>query len=194
MQSSPELKQLAAAVAVWMLPPWRYDARERGEYDDPRILGPDGLALNFRNSWNHKGMATISGHDTHGQSINCSMTREPRAIAADIKRRLLADYIKAFELRQQESAERKAIDDELELIIECFERLGMVRNTYQHNRDGLRDSAERFGSDLSVEVQGYSTHRANVSFTTNPETALKVVGFIQSLKEITEHDDGENEV
>ena len=89
--------------------------------------------ITARHPWGKKGMITwsteIPGNPRaySPPSINTSMTREPRQIAADIRRRLMqpakewtAKNLQSYAAREAEETERKRITDEIS------ERLGIA--------------------------------------------------------------------
>lgn len=169
-----ELAQLAKAVADWLPPGWRFNGLDSPEWEDAEILGPDRMRLAFRRSWQHKGMITIYGRDSR-QSINCNPSRPPKAIAADIKRRLLDDYAKEFREWQQNRAEQAEKTRQLELIAQCFERLGLKRQTWQTSSYEII----LHGEGCTAKVSDY---RTELEIRASPDDVLRVLGFFNSLR------------
>lgn len=169
-----ELAQLAKAVADWLPPGWRFNALETPEFQDVEILGPNRMRLAFRHSWQQKGMITIYGRDSR-QSINCNPSRTPKSIAADIKRRLLDDYAKEFSEWQQNRSEQAEKTRQLNLVAQCFERLGLKRQTWQCQSHEIVLHAP--GCTAKV-----SDYRTELEIRVSADDALRVVGFLNSLK------------
>lgn len=167
------LAQLTKEVAAWLPPGWRYNHLETGEWQDPEILGPGRMMLRFRDSWQHKGMITVFGCETR-VSINCTRTRPAKAIAADIKRRLLDKYAREHTRILQERAEQQAKANELELIAQCFERLGLIRQHWQHNTYEIA-----LHGNCHVKA---SQDRCRLEISLPPDKALQLVGFLNSLQ------------
>lgn len=178
-----ELAQLAKAVADWLPPGWRFNGLDSPEWEDAEILGPDRMRLAFRRSWHHKGMITIYGRDSR-QSINCNPSRTPKAIAADIKRRLLDDYAKEYAEWQANRTEQAEKTRQLELIAQCFERLGLVRQSWQSTSYEIT----LHGQGCTAKVSDY---RTELEIRVSADDALRVVGFLNSLRKTDENTESE---
>lgn len=124
-----------------------------------RLLGPNGASIAVRHYYREKGgKVTLDGNFPRDKddgcysdvadkneltrSIRVSFDRDVRVVAADIKRRLLPDYLKALDLAQQQVTKRNEEIDAREGNVQFFaDLLGWDR---RHNRN------EAYGRDLRV--------------------------------------------
>lgn len=173
MRRNPELAEIAERVACW-LPAFRYDSREPTEWrNDEKLIGGNGRSLSIRTCWRNNKMVTISGN-AGLHSINCSKTRKPQDIAADITRRLLPQFEQDYAAKVEYDAKQDQRETELEVIRQGFERLGMNRRRYSDNN--MLD-----GNHVTVEIKRYSGHECHLRITASPDDAMRIVGLLNTL-------------
>lgn len=167
--------EFAARVACW-LPAWRFDSTQDSWWAE--LIGEGGMRLEFRAAWNKNGMVTVYGKDAGhpSPSINVSLSRDPRAAAADIERRLLPDYFARFEAERERKAVEAERQNKVDLIAGCFERLGLERSrnscsTHEIMLHGFCRATVHYHGDCRLEV------------SLPADLAIKLAGFIKQLHE-----------
>ena len=104
-----EHQAIIEQVALYLGRPWKFNHLEQESSWQRQIIDGQGRALIFSHQYNSERFK-ISGKfdrrfteplhsDYH--SIGVSFTRHPKAIAADIQRRLLPNYLKAYDQARQ---------------------------------------------------------------------------------------------
>jgi hypothetical protein len=168
--------EFAARVACW-LPGWRFDALEREGFRLPQLIGEHGARLEFRDAWNRKNMIRVAGLGAgyRSPSINVSATREPRAAAADIGRRLIPDYLTAYAAERERKAAEAEKAEAYTQLIHCFERIGM-EHRHSHGRGS---SAFMVGKNCTATLHGLD--RVEFSAHIDPAQAMRLVAFLDSL-------------
>ena len=137
-----------------------------------------GRALELRTCWEDESRFKIAGFlgdQTTRASITVAQSRSAKAIAADIERRLLPDYEKAF-TDWQEHERRRAVDLE---TFEIKERLLM--QTFPHITKRTWGSPERqyFLHRGTVETYPFVDHEWQLKIQLDFETMMKVIALIQ---------------
>lgn len=102
-----ELPTLAQTIAAELGEGWTTThTSEGGHVFNVRLMGPDGACLHLNVDWNSKGIVKIGGSYLGGThrlwglnhyDIGVSASRGAAKIAAEIKRRLLPDYLVELE-------------------------------------------------------------------------------------------------
>lgn len=96
---------LIEQIALYLGRPWKFNALEQESCWQRQIIDGQGRGLIISKEYNQPKFK-ISGrfdkritdpHQSDFCSIGVSINREPKAIAADIKRRLLPSYLPAFD-------------------------------------------------------------------------------------------------
>lgn len=117
-----ELPTLAREIAAELGEGWStsHDS-EGGHVFNVRLMGPDGACLNLTVDWNSKGKVKIGGSYLGGAhrlwglnhyDIGVSANRGAAKIAAEIKRRLLPDYLVELERFKGMMVAEQASQDE----------------------------------------------------------------------------------
>ncbi|MEV4454443.1 hypothetical protein [Microbispora sp. NPDC049633] len=148
----------------------------RDDYTTTIELVKDGIfRLSFYQLYNDKGRARITGvlpHDPHGDvwgieggEITVSMTRDPKAVAKDIARRLVSEYEPNVEQALIKIANGDKRRNQLdELIDDLTGRIPgatkygaadrrAVRLPYQHSTD---DRDKNLNGDIEISSGGYA--------------------------------------
>lgn len=181
MPERNETAEFAARVACW-LPGWRYDALEREGFRLPQLIGEHGARLEFHVNWKSKGMVSVRGMNAgyRSPSIGISLTRDPKAAAADIQRRLIPEYLKQYAEERERKATESAAAAAYENVVHCFEAVGMIRG----HTHGWNSSTLMHNSLCRCEIQ--STENIEFTASVNPDEAIRLVAFINSIKEVIE--------
>lgn len=111
-----EYQAIIEQVALYLGRPWKFNHLEQESCWQRQIIDGQGHALIISRQYNSERFK-ISGRfdprftepmhsDYH--SIGVSFTRHPKAIAADIQRRLLPNYLEAYDQARQRYIENQA--------------------------------------------------------------------------------------
>lgn len=116
------LTELTTGLAKELGAPWKVIPNEEQHYPTHKIENPENGAILWVNIiWNHKDRANISGslflgrgnthvtvYENHERAkvpdITVALARGPAAIAKDVKRRLLPEYLRILELAKAQVA------------------------------------------------------------------------------------------
>lgn len=142
-EEKQELTKMTLAVAAALGPPWKAVAPEENDRPTDDIANGNGASL-YLNIDRHKKRVKVGGSmhfQVNGRTqyvqlyprfevpgITVAMERGPEAVAKEINRRLLPDYLKAVELakaqvaKQNETTERKQANIR-KLVAACDGRL-----------------------------------------------------------------------
>lgn len=123
-----EIKQVVSQVA-----PHLYGFKAQDQY----LVHDFGYKLLFYSSWNDK--SEVIGQDcTYSHRIGCSFKKDPKKIAADIKRRLLKNYKEDFIKRKKQTAEAKELKERKISLLKALaqESGGNLREDYGGWRSG----------------------------------------------------------
>ena len=143
---------------------WAMSPQKHGS-GNPHLVGPNGatIALSF-NGWNNEGRVRVSGTWPEADKINggterfypyqeahkitCAISRGPAAVAKDINRRLLPDFLPAWD----EQDERRTKFQNREIIL----------------TDATRQLGEIMGSISTGDGRGYGQEFRAYSRGMNP--------------------------
>lgn len=199
------LHKVAARVAAF-LPGWRFNQlRELGPTAE--LIGPDGMTLFFWGgrepgkirisgrfpSWGRWGRADgyrcLTRLKNH---IGVSINRAPAAIAADIQRRLMPQYVTYYALAKQEKAETIARMENMRHQAQamCHVYQGAKvdpawkPDAYAHQINVLTDyiHLDKGGGPSRIKIS--LTYGVSMELNNLPaESAIKVLALLQSEKE-----------
>lgn len=119
-------------IALYLGKPWKYSRLEPSNW---RFEIIDGMGRGFILRPD-KGRLKISGmfprhkctvYSSDYQTIGVSMARHSKGIAAEIKRRLLPDYLKSYETALLRYAEERQKDEHLRLLAESILKVSQGR-------------------------------------------------------------------
>lgn len=146
--------------------------------------GNQGRAINLRSAWEDESRFCVTG--CLGQSrtshrITVAQSRPAKAIAADIARRLLPDYAKAFEEWQADQAEKDRCQQQLDL------QMAFLRSQWPKMRDYAHGSSEMrlgIGNGITLKIYPYKYNgEVYLDGKVSMETAVKILKLIDAEKE-----------
>jgi hypothetical protein len=178
--SSPAL--IIEQVALYLGPPWKVNhTREPSNYTF-EIIDGTGKGLFFRID---KDRFQISGmfprHKTspqrsHYQSIGVNIHRPPQDLAADIRRRLLPDYLTAWDAAAQAYQEEQAKAQHLDYIAQALLKVS-------NGRLGPDRSYDRTVYFTQGKAQLWSDQRVMLELRNlSVEQAIQVIGLLQPAR------------
>ena len=118
-------------IALYLGPPWKFNRREEPSDWRFEIIDGTGRGLFLRKEYN-KPRFQISGlfprditspYPRDRKSIGVSATRPPKDIAADISRRLMPDYLPAFERAKAARQQQREAEAEINTIADALIRV-----------------------------------------------------------------------
>ena len=174
-------------VALYLGKPWKFS--HLGEPSDWRYEITDGTGhvLNFHvNSYQHKGKLRVSGnfprsrtapYRTDYKTIGISISRPPRDIAADITRRLIPQYLAAYDRAEEAYKEQHQKAENIKLIAEAIIRVtgGRVHTNGHSTRTVYFDHGEAeiwSGGDITLRLSSLS-----------PDMAIKLAALATATKQ-----------
>jgi len=206
MMDYDELVKLAAHVAHYMPKGWRVDRRPieaDHQHQGARIIGDHHQSLRLYQSYQSKGKVTIRGEcpdygltwqqrrhaclPHSSSSINVTPSRNPKHIAADIKRRLLPDYaamlVKAEEAAQKYKNGIKEIE-QVEHALRCVmpDLRDYGGNSHSTSRRYHIYRSEEGGNYRSGELETSSYGGLSCTMTLNDVSIDKTVQILALLR------------
>jgi hypothetical protein len=176
-----ELSIIVQKVALYLGPPWRFKHRYQSDWRF-EVIGERGQKLIFLKD---KDRFRILGAPPKGarhyhcagyNPIGVNARRPPKDIAADITRRLLPGYFKAFENSLQRHKAEQAKEQTLEHIIRAFCKVTGGRKGY-----GGRSGRAVYFEDGEADFWGDKRIDLKLRDLT-PEQAIKIAAYSQKLK------------
>ena len=209
--NNAQLAAIAVNVAAW-LPGWRFDATRRND-QSVELIGPNRARLFFgRGHWNDTKKFFVSGvyphkyhpsNTSHGRAndYDCNKNKEvaraglscdrsPKALAADIKRRVITSYLVNL---KSAWIERQQYQDKLNLLIWRTDAAGVAlpgllhegRKKYQPNDYTSRIKLSRYSeynsdrTNVTAEVNSHTKNDFNLNLTSVPDDlAFKILAMI----------------
>ncbi len=119
---------LIEQIALYLGRPWKFNALEQDSCWQRHIIDGQGRGLIISKEYNQPKFK-ISGrfdkritdpHHSEFCSIGVSINRQPKAIAADIERRLLPQYLKAFDTARSRYFENQQKAELLNAVAQSF--------------------------------------------------------------------------
>ena len=175
-----------AAALGWAMSPQKHGS------GNPHLIGPNGATIALRfNGWNNEGRVRVFGTWPEADKINggtehfhpyqekheitCATSRGPAAVAKDISRRLLPDFLPAWDKQD----ERKTQFQNREIILtEATRQLGEIMGSISTG-DGREYGQEFRAYSHGMNPSGHadaSTYRTETgtlpSATTLEETSI----------------------
>lgn len=176
-----EYHALFEQVVLYLGAPWKYNNLTDSSYNRYEIVDGSGRKLIFIKEWNHERFK-LHGCFPHGfwqscKSIGFSAKRPPKDIAADIQRRFLSHYSKAFDKAQAECAKRQETEQSLDHIAQCLAKVtGGTVDTYKSS--GQRNV---YFNNGKVEIYSYSHDIKLTLHHLTPDMAVKLAAFHSQL-------------
>lgn len=183
---------------------WTYDKRREDENGRHAVIkSKSGGALNFYND-TYRKRVTVSGEfpdDIHGRSTNArywglvskdsdfgsigiSPTRDPKAAASDIRRRLADEYIRLYPLALQKRRESFQGMDLAKHIMDAISRVCPARKNINHNDPRNPElSIDNYTTDGPRGSVKYSTYDGRVDLKLTdiqPECAIQMLALMQN--------------
>ena len=197
--------ELVRAIAAALPDQWRYNERAEQQLHSrcsAEIIGERGKVLYFRERWEKKNMVSVScgwprlgrssfdphhvgalKHDASRLGINFSPSRTPVAIANDIKRRLLTDYVSLFDQCLASKAQRERDLEQIRYQVEQLGRVGKLRPSAHNNHYESEVSLSRYfpqAGACNYRVSIYSGE-SRIELTSVPmDLAIKIAGLIDA--------------
>ncbi len=176
-----ELSIIVQKVALYLGPPWKYNTLEKSDWRF-EVIGERGQKLIFRQD---KDRFKVFGASPKGvqhhhcggfKSIGVNAKRPPKDIAADITRRLLPGYFKAFENALERHKAEQAKEQTLDYIERAFCKVTGGRKGY-----GGRSGRAVYFDDGEADFWG--DQRIDLKLRDlNPEQAIKIAAYFQKIK------------
>ena len=181
----PDMLELAQRIAEH-LPGWTA-VPEDGRWM-AYLTHPDGPKLALRHD---KGRLNVMGtwpfsHGEHfyprdkSADISCALSRGPLAIAKDIERRLLPEYLPLW--AEQDSRRRdveKSNQKAEALMCRLEELLGHAHR--DHSRHGRNDTMHMYHGDFTFAVRRYGSVKIEVT-TSDPEKVLRIAELARTFE------------
>jgi hypothetical protein len=143
-----------------------------------------GRAIEFFASWSAKDRITIKGtlpslgaHDRYTNQITVAPHRSGKAVAGDINRRLLPDYLDAWTKRQAEIAADRARVDLHKIKLDMIKSYcPELRARYGGKLEDTHDLRTRFG-ELRL---WYQSQRADLTLALSFDDLIRVLHFLKA--------------
>ena len=191
------LKEIAQSVAPRLSGSWKYNALLTEEHSCGWLKlavvtdnSQPGRAIQFREDMNQRSRVAISGslpkisgsHVRSSTRITVNPARSGKAIAGDINRRLLPDYLEAWNLRMAEIGNQTEQDEVFLQKIHLLQ--SFLPDLSPQGRNAV--SAQDFRFRLADEIYGkitmgryYENYR--VELTLDFERLVKLAAVIKEL-------------
>ncbi len=181
-------KEIVVQVVESLSATWKFNFLSKNDYGNRfEILGERGRRFYVHaDRYGYAGKFHICGNR---HSINVSYKRDPRAIARDIERRFLPEYLHLAEAAERQNVEKLAKQERFSHIKNMF--LGLLPGSVDGNSsDPLRmDVIKRSGyigktyniNRARVETSSYDATRCTISLDLSTDDAIKTVVFINNL-------------
>lgn len=196
--------ELVEKIAQHLPDEWRFNylIDEKEKYANPQIIGLKGAAINFRYRCDIKGMVSVTGSwpripgdDRYScvrhwgvlkknesmPTVGFNDSRKPLAIAKDIKRRFLVNYVDYYQRclveRTKTVKHRENVHYQVELLKKVYP---LVENVHRHNPDRPRLylTKQKIG-ELAGELYFNSNETFDTNFSNVPlEKLVKVLAIL----------------
>ena len=161
-------RALVEQIALYLGRPWKFNGLGEVSKWQWEIIDGAGKCLYFRED---KNRFKITGHFPRNRTspyhrdyktIGVSMSRSPKDIAADISRRLIPHYTKAFEIAVQRYGEEKAHEERIAHITHLIKKASKGRCVDHDKRNPtiyFNDGQAKIWSDetITLEIRKLST-------------------------------------
>jgi hypothetical protein len=181
------LSAVVQQVALHLGPPWKFNQLGEPSHWRFEIIDGQGRSLVFCHD-TRADRFRIGGafprdwprpHSGDYRNIGISAARSPKAIAADVSRRLLPQYLAAFEQAAQRHREERVEEERLELVQQALARVTGGRVVSHGQRSGR---GAVFFEGGKAEVWSFGRVDLELRDLT-PETAIQIAALASKWEE-----------
>ena len=178
---------LIEQIALYLWRPWKFNALEQDSCWQRQIIDGHGRGLIISKEYNAPKFK-ISGrfdkrltdpHQSNFCSIGVSINRQPKAIAADIERRLLPSYLKAFDVARKRFLENQQKAGLLDAIAQSFLKISKGSIISHQSCDTQKNIRFDHGT---ATLYGHSEEISMDLRRLNIEQAIQIAALLQTDK------------